>query len=456
MIPGQCRKNGTWGGALCVVSLVFVAMCRGQSGDDIKRHVEQLGSSQFAIRQHAETELAAAGPKAVPQVAAAAIAGDAEIRHRASEVLLHQVQSSRPDVRTSVRAAIHELTHSLDPQLAARGQALLHRVNELSAGLAAAELARLGATIMPVPSSVPLRIKVQIRQTWKGGDDRLALLSELGDVPWLSMENAPVTDAALAHVAQLGANRAGPTELYLGNTRITGKGLEALAPLSRLRYLSLKQLPIDDAHLAKLPDFPDLMYLGLDGTQITDRGLKELARYPQLQVIWLDQTPITDAGLLHLKSLHHLRTLYLPGTSAAGPGLSALHELPNLNSLSLKGVKLSADSLKHIAQLEQLESLGLDQTNVSDSQLADLASLTRLRILWLSGTQIGDEGLEHLKSLKSLQIVHLTGSQATSAGAVELQRALPNCQVAIASRASSPSGELPVFTPPRPAAPPAP
>src|SRR5439155_27209993 len=134
------------------------------------------------------------------------------------------------------------------------------------AGNAVAELTRLGATVTPVQTGEPLVFNVQIRQTWNGGDVGLSLLEQLREVPWWSLENSPVGDGALVHIAKLGRASYGLSKLYLGSSRISGIGLPQLAPLRSLQYLSLKQLPIDDARLARLPDFPQLQYLGLDGT----------------------------------------------------------------------------------------------------------------------------------------------------------------------------------------------
>jgi len=390
------------------------------------RRVAELGSDSFATRQRATQELETAGPEVIPLVAEAVRSGDAEVRMRALGILLAQSLSREPVRREKVRAALAGLISSSDPQAARFARGASDRIREVTAALAAAELTRLGATIMPVENSSPLKYNVQIRQTWSGGDERLSLVTELGEVPWLSMENAPVSDACLVHVARLTSLN----KLYLGSSRIRCDRLGELAPLKQLEYLSLKQLPLDDAKLATLPVFPYLRYLGLDGTQISDQGLVHLARYPQLQTLWLDQTKITDAGLVHLKPLVNLRTLFLPGTRTAGPGLAELKHLPSLSYLSLKEAKLAPDSLKHIGQIEQLETLGLDHTNVTDDQLADLAGLTQLRILWLSKTEVSDAGLEHLKALKSLQVLYLHGSQVSAEGAEELRKALPQCHVA--------------------------
>jgi hypothetical protein len=420
--------------ALAFLILTHYNRSRADERLDVQRQIADLGSSDFAVRQRATVALEEAGPEVIPHVAMAAASTDAEVRSRGQAILLSHALSPRREQRTAARQALEALAGSSLVRPAQVARETLQRVREVASSAASAELTRLGATVQAVLTGEPLTFNVQVRASWSGRDERLALLADLGEVPWLSVENAPVTDAALDHIARLGGPQRGLAKLYLGASRIEGLSLEKLAPLVRLQYLSLRELPIDDARLAKLPDFPELQYLGLDGTRISDAGLAHVARYTGLQVLWLDNTSVSDRGLAHLKSLTNLRTLYLPGTRVAGPGLAELRHLPSLTSISLKGAKLAPDGLKYVAQLEQLESLGLDQTNVTDDQLAELTGLHRLRILWLSSTQVSDAGVEHLQSLRGLQIVHLSDTDVSQEAARELQRALPNCQVTMVRR----------------------
>jgi hypothetical protein len=419
---------------------------------EAQRLVADLRSPDFATRQQATRTLERLGAGAIEELALAATAADAEVRGRATAILMSKALSSQVESRRAVRQALQALGQSADRETRNRAQATLARVKETAAMAAAAELTRLGAVLMPVPGGLPGAYNVQVGANWTGGGERLSLLAELVDVPWLSLEGAQIGDDVLPHIARLGERGGGPTKLFLGNSRLSGARLASLAPLARLQYLSLKQMTVTDAELAALPEFPELQYLGLDGTRVTDSGLEALGRYGQLQVLWLDNTRVTDAGLFHLQPLANLRTLYLPGTACSGPGLAALGNLPALTSLSLKGVRLVPDSLKHIAHIEQLESLGLDQTNVTDEQLADLAGLSKLRILWLSSTQIGDEGMVHLQPLQSLQVLHLSDTEVTAEGAADLQNALPNCQVTRSMRQEPggvrPGGVRPKFNAP--------
>jgi hypothetical protein len=421
--------------ATVLVLLLAQAGARAESSDllasRLARCVADLNSDEFSVRQRAMRELENAGVEAMPLVAATAKSNDKEIRSRAIGILLAQACSKNAEQRSAARAALAELSESTNGKAADAAQAALKIARDGAAALASAELTRLGAMVerksSPGENAGLPHYSVMVPQAWTGGDNGLALVSELGDVPFLTMESAPLSDACLIHVAKL----TGLTRLYVGSTRITGTGssLARLAPLTQLQFLSLRQLPIDDARLARLPSFEHLHYLGLDGTQVGDRGLCELARYPRLQMLWLDRTRVSDAGLVHLQALPELYTLFLAGTKVGGPGLAELRHLPRLSYLSLKGNKLEQGSLKLLGQLEQLETLGLDETNVSDDQLADLAGHSRLRKLYLTKTEITDAGLEHLQSLRNLDTLYISETQVSSDGIDGLRKALPNCDV---------------------------
>jgi hypothetical protein len=441
------RVSGTLSALSVCALLVFSPLPALAFDNEAQRLVADLKSPDFARRQEAMLALERLGVAAIDELARAATADDAEVRGRATSVIMSKGLSAQNESRQAVRRALNDLSQSSDHDVRSRAKATLALVQETAATAAAGELTRFSAVLMPAPGAVTGAYNVQIGANWSGRSEHLSLLAELVDVPWLSLESAPVGDDALPHIARLGERGGGPTKLFLGNSRLSGTRLATLAPLGRMQYLSLRQLPVTDAQLASLPEFPDLQYLGLDGTRITAAGLAALGTYRQLQVLWLDNTQVSDAGLVHLQPLSNLRTLYLPGTQCSGPGLAALAKLPGLTSLSLKGVKLAADSLKYVAQIEQLESLGLDMTNVTDEQLGDLAPLSKLRILWLSGTQIGDEGLTPLRSMASLQVLHLSDTQVTEDGASELQRSLPNCQVTRSTR-QEPGGVRPIRRPP--------
>src|SRR5262245_16909279 len=248
---GFCGAIVMYGGRLALSMIVILAAAASAFAGDLLQCVSDLASGDFTVRQRATQELQAAGPEAIPLLAQALRSSDLEVRSRSINILLSHALSPQYDRREPALRTLRDLVAGGDSRTAEIARGTLEQVRGVTVSLAASELTRLGATVMPVENTDPPQYNVQIRQSWTGGDERLTLLLDLAAVPWLSLENAPVTDAALAHVAKLRSL----DKLYLGSSRITGSGLAQLAPLTNLQYLSLKQLPIDDAKFRALPKF---------------------------------------------------------------------------------------------------------------------------------------------------------------------------------------------------------
>jgi hypothetical protein len=74
--------------------------------------------------------------------------------------------------------------------------------------------------------------------------------------------------------------------------------------------ISFRGLPIGDAEVAHMKDFPRLRRLDLANTQVTDAGLKHLAACKQLLTLDLTGTRVTAAGTNELlKALPRLRII---------------------------------------------------------------------------------------------------------------------------------------------------
>ncbi len=422
---------------LILLGSVALAICSGsplpaaEIGDkeaaNYAAAVDALHHRDFRARQQAYRTLAEAGAAAVPAIEAGARGGDRETRDRAISLLLSAALSRKQDSGRAGERALALLATAKDQSLQRVARAALNELQGAKLVQAIDRIQALGGTVTST-TGVDLDLEgpfaVQISNQWTGGDEGLALLADLGNVTWLSLQSAPITSDGLAHVAPLKDLE----HLYLGYSRVTGEGLARLE-LPKLRLLSLHALAVKDADLKSLPDLPQLQELVLNDTLVTDDGLVHLGKYASINKLWLENTKITDKGLVHLQRLPGLETLYLQNSPAAGPGLAELKPLSNLRFISLKRVALRPDSLKYIAQLTQLEILGLDDTNVTDAQLAELAPLKHLRTLWLSKSRVTDRGVEHLLKIPSLQNLYLHGSQITEAGADKIREQMPRCNV---------------------------
>jgi hypothetical protein len=85
---------------------------------------------------------------------------------------------------------------------------------------------------------------------------------------------------------------------YLGD-RIVDFG--ALAPLTKLKRLTIRQTKNLDNELRHLEKLPDLEALYLGYSNVTDRGLEHIARLRNLKILSLGGAQVTDAGVDRLR-----------------------------------------------------------------------------------------------------------------------------------------------------------
>lgn len=114
----------------------------------------------------------------------------------------------------------------------------------------------------------------------------------------LSLEGAPVLDAALRPVGKLTTLR----KLNLAsNVRLTDNGLRHLSGLVNLQELNLLDSGISNAGLPHLAGLTSLESLDLGkNPKITDLGLQHLHGLRQLRMLNLAETSVTDAGVEEL------------------------------------------------------------------------------------------------------------------------------------------------------------
>ncbi|MCC9608255.1 protein kinase [Blastopirellula sp. JC732] len=176
-------------------------------------------------------------------------------------------------------------------------------------------------------------------------------------------------------------NSFGMAGLFAYNTRLGDQGLAAF-----------------DRHLPHLT-------LSLGRTQVSDHGVKSLSTDWGPLAIQLPFTTVSDAACRHLGQMSQLRELDLTHTEITDVGLTYLANSPTIRGLNIASCKVTGPGIRKLNQARNLEVLFLTHNKLDDSAIADLASLTNLRVLDVRDTQI------------------------SSAGALELQRLMPNCIV---------------------------
>jgi hypothetical protein len=98
--------------------------------------------------------------------------------------------------------------------------------------------------------------------------------------------------------------------------KVNDDNLAPLAALDQLVWIDLQQTPITDAALIHLAKSKTLERLRLDDTRVTDGGMIHLASLPKLHTLNLERTGVTGVGLAHFDRLP-LQDLYLsrPGVT---------------------------------------------------------------------------------------------------------------------------------------------
>jgi Leucine-rich repeat (LRR) protein len=147
---------------------------------------------------------------------------------------------------------------------------------------------------------------------------------------------------------------------------------------------------LDDAMFAEFiaavrsQDLPRPHGLVFSELPITDATLKRLDEFPNLTSLHVvDCLGITDTGLRALKSLKKLRRLDLRGTSTTDNGLSNLSALTELRELSLSRTSVSDSGLTHLENLTNLEWLALSDTAVTIGGVRKLKKhLPRCEMSW--------------------------------------------------------------------------
>jgi hypothetical protein len=98
-------------------------------------------------------------------------------------------------------------------------------------------------------------------------------------------------------------------------------------------------------------------------------------------------------------------------------------------SLKIPSGKLAPPVFLTQANYESVRSLNLSYTEITDAGLKELAKLPRLTTLYLASTKITDSRLGDIAKLQKLTRLELRNTKISYAGAAELKKALPKCEI---------------------------
>lgn len=294
-------------------------------------------------------------------------------------------------------------------------------------------------------------------------DDDLSFLSPLVKLTSLSLENAPVTDAALVHLAPLVKLES----LNLSGTKITDASLAVIARFGELETLSLSDTRVSNAGLAQLVGLKKLHSLWLQRTKVDRAGMEKLMavlrslqnvdypgkpssdgtpdvpRFAEIEEIggtvralpnvqvgpaWVvdfEGKPIGDADLKRLQVIDdaaygYLTMVILAGTKITDAAFDELAKHPTIEWIDVRNTGITGAGLSRLKPLPRLKCLILTGAKIDGAAFAALAELPTLESLNVADTAVSDLDLGRLRALEQLRILNLSETKITDAGAKHL------------------------------------
>jgi hypothetical protein len=188
--------------------------------------------------------------------------------------------------------------------------------------------------------------------------DAMAPLAGCESIGMAWLNNAAVTDAALAHLPKVAI-----LSLHLHNTLVTDKGL------------------------ARFDGISTLVELNIGATKATGEGLARFKGCADLTRLWAYFIPLTDDDMAVLDGFKKLTLIQIQGTMVGDDTLARLAKLPNLTELHLEQTKITDDGLVHLRGAKALTFLKIVRTGVTADGVADFAkAMPACKIEWDGGT----------------------------------------------------------------------
>lgn len=205
---------------------------------------------------------------------------------------------------------------------------------------------------------------------------------------------------------------------------LSGKGLESLASLKKLRSLTLSKTDtFGNEQLAALPQLAGVQAIELWGFD-AGPAMDALAKMPNARVVRLFSNAVGDPSLQdRFRELLTTRTIEELGINTPLPAQAfmGLAMVPALKRLVFNGSNLDDASIDALVNLRRVESIHIHNQALSLSNARKLAGMAGLHTLRLSGiTGMKTYPFEALSKNKNLRVLELGSNEADDAEEVEL------------------------------------
>jgi Leucine-rich repeat (LRR) protein len=229
----------------------------------------------------------------------------------------------------------------------------------------------------------------------------------------LRLNGSRITDASLEMVADAHIPL---THISAQHTKITGKGLQAIARISTLQRLELcHDVEIDPAALQCIGGLKRLTSLNLDGVVVKPSKEKDFAFISQLKLL----------RYLNLDSSRHLPPRVF----------KYAERLPELQQVWCMSSNLTDESLNDIGNIDSLESLFIFDNTYTDAGIRNLSRLTGLTALLCGGHKITKGAIPSFVAMRNLTQLTLNDVPNFSEADVEqLKREMSHCAISVTGR----------------------
>jgi uncharacterized protein (TIGR02996 family) len=253
------------------------------------------------------------------------------------------------------------------------------------------------ATLLAAPSARLLR-ELAVRADLRSGADIAAVIAQRADtleVLDLTLARESLDDTTLRELAACTKLR---SLALFSCEHVTSAGLAALAQMTGLERLDLRNCKLDDAGATWLAGLPlRNVWFNAIGA-VTPEGMRILAAAP------LEKLDLYGQGLGddHLRALADHATLadltLSPELDLRRPGMVALASMAKLRRLVLHSAQLDPVAATWLSQSHALRILDLGHCkDIHDDALAAIATLPELRALDIGATSVTRDGVRALR-----------------------------------------------------------
>jgi len=188
-------------------------------------------------------------------------------------------------------------------------------------------------------------------------------------------------------------------KLFIRFTRLKDEDMRLLDYFKNLRQLAIVNTRITDNSIKYILRFPDLIWLSLGKNHLlTGKALEKLTALKKIRTLRIWETGIRGKDMYLLRRFTDLRTLSV-AKLIRGTGIKEIGKLKQLRFLDMGNSDIKDDDLQHLTGLRRLRLLNLSFSTIGDGVVTYLGRLKRLRMLFLGYTKITDVGKSRLRSL---------------------------------------------------------